>query len=49
MMKKLYMRKGKLLRVTVTLGVLLGNIALASTCPMGIYEPTKPDILKSEE
>ncbi|MHC5229309.1 AgrD family cyclic lactone autoinducer peptide [Enterococcus sp. LJL99] len=49
MMKKFYKTKVKLLRVTVTLGVLLGNIALASACPMGFYEPTKPDILKSEE
>lgn len=49
MMKKFNMTKGKLLRVTVTLGVMLGNIALTISCPMGIYEPTKPDILKSEE
>lgn len=49
MMKKFHMTKGNLLRIIVTSGVMLGNIALMTSCPLGIYEPTKPEILKSEK
>ncbi|WP_262489538.1 hypothetical protein [Listeria monocytogenes] len=40
--------KDKLLLLAVTVGVALGNLALMASCPMGLYEPKKPDILKDE-
>ena len=49
MLKKFYIENGKLLSLIVTLGVFLGNVALYKPCSWGIYEPTKPDILKSED
>jgi len=41
--------KGKILVSLATLGIIIGNMALASGCLWGIYEPKKPDILKNEK
>lgn len=40
--------KEKLLLLAVVFGVALGNLALSLGCLGGMYEPDKPDILKSE-
>ncbi|WP_375180407.1 cyclic lactone autoinducer peptide [Enterococcus rotai] len=49
-MKKLLAKlQGNTLLYIATVGIALGNMALAAGCSGPFYEPKKPDILKNEK
>ena len=49
MNKTIIKLQGKVFLSLATIGVVVGNIALAAGCNGGLYEPKKPDILKNEK